>query len=155
MILAAPQVQYCFSSDALPDAAQFAEWAQCLAEVAAISELDAARGIVVRLVDRAEMASLNRRWRGKDHATNVLAFPLEEDSVAAHIPLGDIVICPPVVQKEALDQEKPFIDRMAHMFVHGMLHLLGHDHESSGEAQTMEALEREALARLGYANPYE
>ena len=72
-----------------------------------------------------------------------------------HIPLGDIVICAAVVQKEADEQGKPFIDRLAHMFVHGMLHILGYDHISTNEREEMEALEREALSRLGYANPYE
>ena len=149
------EIQYCSSEDALPTPAQFSEWANCVAELATSSEIDAARSMVVRLVDREEMADLNNQWRDKDYATNVLAFPFAEPDAAAHIPLGDIVICPSVVQEEAQAQGKPFIDRMAHMLIHGMLHLLAYDHQSPEEAQAMEAVEQEALARLGYAKPYE
>lgn len=149
------EVQYCSHDNALPTPVQFTKWANCVARLAASSEIDAARNMVVRLVDREEMASLNSRWRDKDYATNVLAFPFAEPEAAAHIPLGDIVICPAVVREEAQAQGKPFIDRMAHMLIHGMLHLLAYDHKSPEEAQVMEAVEQEALARLGYAKPYE
>ena len=155
MVLAAPEIQNCSSQDDLPSATLFAHWAQCVEQLADVSEIDRGRALVVRLVDREEMAKLNLAFRGKDYPTNVLAFPFEMDAGAAHIPLGDIVICVPVVVEEAQAQGKPFIDRIVHMFVHGVLHLLGYDHQSSSQAETMEALEREALVRLGYAKPYE
>ena len=155
MISAAPEIQYCSTLAELPSAQQFTEWAHCVAAVAEMEEKDRARSFVVRLVDREEMAAINGEWRNKAYATNVLAFPFAEAIDAAHIPLGDIIICAPVVLDEARDQAKPFIDRLAHIFIHGMLHLLGYDHQSSAEAEIMEAFERDALARLGYASPYE
>ena len=101
------------------------------------------------------MRALNAEWRDKDHATNVLAFPFDSEISAAHIPLGDIVICAPIVAAEAREQGKPFVDRMAHMFVHGLLHLLGYDHQTDMQAAEMENIECKALSRLGYAQPYE
>lgn len=155
MNLAKPDIQYCSTHEALPEAAEFFSWAHCVGELIALEASKASRPITVRLVDCDEMTELNRQWRHKDSATNVLAFPFDDEVYSEQFPLGDIVICAPVVQKEADEQEKPFIDRLAHMFVHGMLHILGYNHISSAECEEMEALEREALSRLGYANPYE
>lgn len=116
---------------------------------------EAARGrkrgeITLRLVDSAESQTLNRDFRGKDKPTNVLSFPMGEADY-----LGDIVICAPVVAAEAVEQGKAARAHWAHMVVHGVLHLLGHDHIDDGEAATMEALERKLLARLGFPDPYE
>lgn len=116
---------------------------------------EAARGrkrgeITLRLVDSAESQTLNRDYRGKDKPTNVLSFPMGEPDY-----LGDIVICAPVVAAEAVEQGKAARAHWAHMVVHGVLHLLGHDHIDDGEAATMEALERKLLARLGFPDPYE
>ena len=155
MTLATPDIQYCSMHKGLPEVADFLAWTRCVADVVVVDSSNASRPITVRLVDDDEMTELNSHWRGNAYATNVLAFPYENQTRSEHIPLGDIVICAAVVQKEADEQGKPFIDRLAHMFVHGMLHILGYDHISTNEREEMEALEREALSRLGYANPYE
>ena len=93
---------------------------------------------------------MNKAYRGKDYATNVLTFPLAE----APYLMGDIVICAPVVATEALAQNKPLLAHYAHLAVHGILHLHGYDHEVLAQAELMEGLETAILAKLGYANPY-
>jgi probable rRNA maturation factor len=98
---------------------------------------------------------LNENWRNKPVATNVLAFPAGDMPGVDNYPLGDIVICAEIVKFEADAQSKPYIDRMAHLFIHGLLHLLGYDHQLPDQALDMEGLEEEALSRLGYAKPYE
>ncbi|MGR8947557.1 MAG: rRNA maturation RNase YbeY [Gammaproteobacteria bacterium] len=152
-----PDIQYCSRVERLPGVDKFSAWAGCVNSLlpAKKNKQLQARNFVVRLVDEDEMRSLNKRWRKKDYPTNVLAFPFDAEMSAAHIPLGDVVICAPIVESEACEQGKPFVDRMAHMFVHGLLHLLGYDHQSPEQASKMEQIEREALARLGYAKPYE
>jgi len=116
--------------------------------------------ISVRIVDEAEGRSLNKQFRGMDSATNVLSFPLLEASLAdlpdeMPVALGDIVICGPVVAREASEQGKKCSDHWAHMLVHGALHLFGYDHETDAQAQEMEALEIRILALGGVENPYE
>lgn len=110
----------------------------------------------VTFTDDAHMAVLNRQWRGKDGPTNVLSFPLTEMKPGDPPPplLGDIVIAFETVGREAREQGTPFLDHLAHLVVHGFLHLLGYDHLSDGEAETMEALERRVLARLAIPDPY-
>lgn len=111
--------------------------------------------LVVRVVDEAEMTALNREYRGKDGPTNVLSFPYEPmPGVAADL-LGDVVICAPVVAMEAIKQGKPLDSHWAHIVIHGVLHLLGHDHTEAPQAQEMEALETVLLTRLGFADPYQ
>lgn len=112
--------------------------------------------VSVRVVDEAEGRQLNRDFRGKDDATNVLSFPSDSDvsPPGAPHPLGDIVICGPVVGREAVEQGKALADHWAHMLVHGALHLLGYDHEAERDAERMEALEKEILAAHGVADPY-
>ena len=107
--------------------------------------------VTVRFVGTDEGQTLNRDYRGKDYATNVLSFAYE----AGERVHGDLVLCLPVVEGEAKDQEKPPEAHFAHMVVHGMLHLQGYDHETgSDDAERMEAVEREILADLGYPDPY-
>jgi len=106
----------------------------------------------MRLVGEAEGRTLNRDYRGKDYATNVLTFVYDETDGVLN---GDLVICLPVVIKEAEAQGKAVIDHFAHLVVHGMLHLQGLDHEDDEEAALMEALEVDILARLGIPDPYE
>ena len=110
--------------------------------------------ITVRVVDEAEMSSLNQTYRGKPGPTNVLSFPSELPPELDLPLLGDIVICAPVVRREAVQQGKRESAHWAHMTVHGTLHLLGYDHVADGEAARMEALETTILAGLGYPCPY-
>ncbi|HEY6640633.1 rRNA maturation RNase YbeY [Povalibacter sp.] len=116
--------------------------------------------ITIRIVGAAESRRLNRLWRGKDKPTNVLSFPsglADAGQPAASddsLPLGDLVICAPVVAREAREQVKSPQSHWAHMVIHGVLHLLGYDHEIEGEAELMEEREMNLLATFGYPNPY-
>ena len=113
------------------------------------------RELTIRLVDADEGRQLNHTYRGRDYATNVLSFPFEAPA-GITVPLaGDLVICAPVVEKEAMEQEKTLVAHWAHMVVHGMLHLQGFDHIEDEDAEVMEALEIRLLAQLGFGNPYE
>ena len=105
--------------------------------------------------DDARIRELNGRWRGKDKPTNVLSFPAFEVEKGVQPPmLGDIVLAAETVAREAELEKKPLADHISHLLVHGFLHLLGYDHETQDEAETMEALERRALARLAIPDPY-
>jgi probable rRNA maturation factor len=111
--------------------------------------------LAVVLADDATLQRLNREWRGKDKPTNVLSFPVvapEGLAKAAH--LGDVAIARETLLAEAAGEGKPWHDHLAHLVVHGVLHLLGHDHETAEAAEAMEALERQALDDLGIADPY-
>ncbi len=125
--------------------------------------------VAVRVVGNAESRRLNRTWRGKDKPTNVLSFPgatrvlakrsqapssRRYSSDAAPLPLGDLVVCAPVVAREAREQGKSRSAHWAHMIVHGTLHLLGHDHVKAADAQRMERREIVILKRFGFSNPY-
>lgn len=107
----------------------------------------------VRLVDMAESADLNGRFRDQSHATNVLSFPADA-RLPGFLALGDLVICMAVVAKEAAAQGKTLDAHLLHMIVHGVFHLLGFDHIGDDEAEIMEAAERRVMAWLGYADPY-
>jgi len=107
--------------------------------------------VTVRYVAAAEGRRLNRVYRGKDYATNVLSFPYE--STGGRV-VGDVVICAPVVAREAREQGKATDAHHAHLLVHGLLHLQGYDHERDAEARRMERRERAILAKLGFADPY-
>ncbi len=107
------------------------------------------------LTDDAGMRELNRAWRGLDKPTNVLSFPGSGPSSPEGVRhLGDIALAFDTVAREAAEERKSFADHVAHLIVHGTLHLLGHDHEADEEADAMEALEIAALAQLGIADPY-
>lgn len=130
---------------ALPDAAAVVE----RAATAALGSVDG--DVVVLLTDDAAVRDLNARFRGKDRPTNVLSFPAPE-SAAPH--LGDLVLAHGVCAAEAEAQGKTLAAHLTHLTVHGVLHLLGRDHEDEAEAEAMEAEERDLLARLGVADPY-
>jgi probable rRNA maturation factor len=106
--------------------------------------------IAVRIVGEDEGRTLNRDWRGKDYATNVLTFDYQRDPVV----MADLVLCAPVVEREARDQGKPLAAHYAHLLVHGALHAQGWDHERAADARRMEAREGELLRALGFADPY-
>ena len=142
-------VSYGLPRAGLPSAVSFRRWAAAAAQ-GRIKRAD----LAIRLVDAKEGRALNRHYRGKDYATNVLSFPVELPEGVTLPLLGDLVICAPVVAKEALEQGKSLSAHYAHLTVHGVLHLLGLDHEDDREAEAMEQLERDILAGLGLPDPY-
>ena len=140
---------------AAPQAQQLVEAAAAAALRHAEFDVDA---VTILLTDDDSVRDLNARFRGKDYATNVLSFPAELPEglpKGVKLPLlGDLVLCAPVVAREASAQDKPVAAHYAHLTVHGVLHLLGWDHEDTREAEAMEQLEREILAGLGLPDPY-
>ncbi len=142
------ELQIASDATALPTSEQVAIWVSA----ARLDNGDAT--VVVRIVDEPESRQLNRDYRGKDRPTNVLSFPFEPPPGIPEEHLGDLVICAPVVFREAQEQQKQPEAHWAHMVVHGILHLQGFDHQNSEEAEEMESLERQILARLGYSDPY-
>lgn len=139
-------VQYAAVTEGLPTRPQVRRWVQ-----AALSH---AAEITVRFVAADEGQALNRDYRGKDYATNVLSFVYASDPLRGPI-CGDLVLCAPVVAHEAQQQHKSLQAHYAHLVVHGVLHLQGFDHETAVEAEVMEARERAIVMRLGYPDPYE
>ncbi len=133
----------------LPTKKRFIQWTQ-----AALVKREKAVEVVIRIVDEAESRALNRDYRGKDRPTNVLSFPFEAPPQVPSNLLGDLVICAPVVMREAEAQNKSALSHWAHMTVHGMLHLQGFDHLDENEAEIMEARERQILHELGFSDPY-
>ncbi len=130
-------------TEEVPSAREFTRWA-------AAALAGDGRDVCLRVVGEAEGATLNARFRHRDGATNVLAFPAMQRGV-----LGDIAICAAVAGREAQERERPPPDHYAHLVIHGVLHLLGMDHATSAEASLMEAKEVALLRDLGIANPYE
>ncbi|MFZ7108832.1 rRNA maturation RNase YbeY [Avibacterium avium] len=137
------------NSENLPTEQQFQQWA-----TAAVQAENLQPEITIRVVDEAEIQSLNATYRGKDYPTNVLSFPFECPEEVELPLLGDLVICRQVVEREAQEQGKPLMAHWAHMVVHGCLHLLGYDHIEDAEAEEMESLETEIMQDLGFADPY-
>ena len=125
-----------------PPAAEIARWAS-------EARGEDSRSLCLRVVGEAEAAALNARFRDRGRATNVLAFPADEPGV-----LGDIAICAPVAALEARQQDKALADHYAHLVVHGVLHLLGLDHDTPVKAADMESRETEVLGRFGIVDPY-
>lgn len=152
-ILAGPAVHlsYALPRVGIPAPASFRRWVAAALQGARRRK---PAEIAIRIVDVAEGQALNRQYRGKDYATNVLSFPAELPP-GVNLPLiGDLAICAPVVAREAAEQGKRPRDHWAHLTIHGTLHLLGYDHLEDAEATTMEALETRILAGLGIADPY-
>ena len=144
-------IQLADGSAKTPDVQQIRSWVAAVFTTLERSPL----ALTVRIVGEEEMAKLNRRYRGRDHSTNVLSFPIEPlPSICTDL-LGDIIVCGPVVNREAAIQHKSLIDHWAHMVVHGLLHLFGYTHESNQDALAMEALEKSVLEGLGYSDPYQ
>ena len=137
-------VQIACSTAELPLRSDFRRWAR--------AALEGGGQVTIRLVDAQEGRELNNGYRQKDYATNVLSFPYETEPRLA----GDLVICPEVVEREALEQGKSLSAHYAHLVVHGMLHIQGYDHETGEQdAEAMENEERKILAILGFPDPYE
>ena len=142
-------VNYAAPRAGVPAAVSFRKWVAAALK-GRIREAD----LAIRIVDEREGQALNRHYRGKDYATNVLSFPAELPEGVKLPLLGDLVICAPVGAREAAEQGKPVAAHYAHLTVHGVLHLLGWDHEHDKDAEAMEQLEREVLAELGLPDPY-
>ncbi|MDA3877626.1 MAG: rRNA maturation RNase YbeY [Halothiobacillus sp.] len=139
-----------------PSRNRLIEWVRAaLAE----EKITTALALTIRFVDDDEGKSLNNQYRHKNYATNVLSFPYDADDLPEAMSneryLGDLVVCAPVLVREALEQGKSLTAHSAHLVIHGVLHLLGFDHETDEEAQRMEALEIRAMHRLNMRNPYE
>ena len=135
-------IQYATDCTNLPTQSQMRKWAK------AALRIDTE--VTIRLVDKQEGCQLNYLYRDKNYATNVLTFPLAEEP---HL-MGDIVLCAPVIEAEALAQNKSIEAHYAHLTVHGILHLHGYDHETEAQAELMEGLETAIVTKLGYASPY-
>ena len=135
-------VQFASNAAQLPTRNQLRKW------VKAALRVDTE--VTIRIVDEIEGRKLNRTYRGKDYATNILTFPLTEEP---HL-MGDIIICAPVVIQEAKQQKKTIAAHFAHLTVHGTLHLHGYNHEIEEQAALMESIEVTTMLQLGYPNPY-
>jgi probable rRNA maturation factor len=153
-------VQIATSRRGVPHANSLRKWAAGAARQSGYRFAAGSVGLVLRVVGNAESRMLNRSWRGKDKPTNVLSFPYIEERTrhtgrAVRIDnLGDLILCAPVIAREARDQGKPLTAHWAHMIVHGVLHILGYDHVKSREAGRMETREVAILRGFGYQDPY-
>jgi probable rRNA maturation factor len=134
----------------VPSESDFQVWVSAALE----GRLDEAE-ITIRIVDENEGAELNHQYRGKLGPTNVLSFPFQSPQPLETNLLGDLVVCAPVVRREAEEQGKEAQAHWAHLIIHGTLHLLGYDHQSQQQADEMEAIETGILAQLGFADPYQ
>ncbi len=144
------EIQNASNMNSLPANKLITEWVE-----QALDEKHQEAEITLRIVDEEEGLALNKEWRKKETATNVLSFPVGEILEQAPNLLGDIVICAPIVEQEANQQGKIFDAHWAHLVIHGVLHLQGYDHESDEQADIMESKEIRILKKIGYANPYE
>ena len=144
------EIQRCSKNPQVPASEVMARWAD--EAFGAVLNKDAK--VTIRIVDEEEGAELNRKYRNGVSATNVLAFDYAEDCFAQSDLLGDIIICAPIVVREALSQSKSIDAHWAHMVVHGILHLCGYKHNEEKDAYKMEQLETEILSELGFPAPY-
>ena len=142
-------VQRAYEGPDIPGDDRFEAWA----ELVLAGEGDAM--VNIRIVDEAEGVVLNRQWRGREGATNVLSFPASSPPAGGMRVLGDVVLCAPVVAREAAAQGKPAEHHWAHLTIHGLLHLLGFDHTTAPQAEVMEDREIHLLDQLGMPNPYD
>lgn len=149
--LAIVDLQLAIAGEKLPKQAELEAWVNA---VLVRFPQESRHEVTVRIVDTEEGQALNRDYRGRDKPTNVLSFPFDGPPGVTLPLLGDLVLCHPVVVREAHEQAKRLVDHYAHLVIHGMLHLLGHDHLEEAEAETMEGLEREILADFAIADPY-
>jgi probable rRNA maturation factor len=139
-------VQYAAHVSSIPSRSEFRKW------VKAALKQDAE--IVLRIVEEAEGRNLNRDFRNRDYATNVLTFSYENVKHDSNPLVGDIVLCASVIEREVSQQHKVLAAHYAHLTVHGVLHLQGYDHETEADAAVMEQLETQIVEKLGYRDPY-
>ena len=135
----------------IPTSSELERWANVVLAYEGVSEQE----ITVRFTDEVESQALNFEYRGKEKPTNVLSFPFEAPPGIEMNLLGDLVICAPVISREAKEQQKAVVNHYAHMTVHGLLHLMGYDHIEDADAEEMESKEIEILAQLGIDDPYQ
>lgn len=138
-------------SQQIPALAELERWVSAALQSQQLEDAE----VSLYIVDEDESQKLNSQYRGKDYPTNVLSFPADIPEEVGVPLLGDLVVCAPVVEREAREQGKTLAAHWAHMLVHGSLHLLGFDHIDDGEAEEMEALETEIITGLGYPAPYQ
>ncbi len=144
------QLQIASEEDDIPQQSQFEIWAK-----KALESRTHARELTIRIVDESESRHLNHQFRHKDKPTNVLSFPCDLPKGVELPLLGDLVICAPLVKREAAEQNKSALSHWAHLTLHGTLHLLGYDHETEADALKMEHLETALMQSLGFNDPYE
>lgn len=144
------ELQLASITSGIPSRNDFIKWVGASMAESKIEDVE----VVVRIVDETECATLNKNYRGKTGPTNVLSFPYESPPQLETNLLGDLIICAPVIEREAKDQGKPVDAHWAHMAVHGTLHLLGYDHQTDEQAVEMESREKIILTGLGYDDPY-
>ncbi len=142
-------VQYAATGEGMPEPGEIVGWVQ-----AAVAGRRDNAELSVRVVDEAEITVLNHRFRGQDRPTNVLSFPVGDMPGMEVSLLGDVVVCAPVVRRQAREQRKSERAHWAHMVVHGTLHLLGYDHVTPADAEEMEQIEKAVLDSFGYKDPY-
>ena len=143
------EVQFACSSCKVPTERQFEHW------VKAVLPANESAEVLIRLVDKEESQQLNARYRNLDKATNVLSFPADLPPEIDLPLLGDIIICGPLVEAEAAAQGKTTESHWAHLTIHGLLHLLGYDHQEEAQARAMESRETTILGQVGYPDPYQ
>ena len=144
------EIQRVCSLKSIPSDEKFQLWSE-----AVLKERITATELNIRIVEEHEIAELNKRYRGKNKSTNVLSFPFDAVTPDPMPILGDLVICAPLVAREAQEQSKEIESHWAHLVVHGILHLLGYDHETVDDTKIMETLESEILTKMNYPAPYE
>jgi len=147
------EIQRATTSTSTPADERFQHWINMVP-----GKLNHKSQLSIRLVDEPEARRFNRDYRNSDYATNVLSFPADLPeglpSEVRQSQLGDLLICAPVVAREAVERKRSEADHWAHLTIHGVLHLLGYDHEQDAEAAIMESLEIEILRELGISDPY-
>ena len=143
-------IQIISQSKQLPEQGQFQNWVD-----AVLNNESQDAELVIRIVDEAEMTQFNEQYSDKKGSTNILSFPFEAPEGVDNYLLGDMLVCAPVVEKEAKQQHKELDHHWAHMIVHGVLHLLGYDHVDDQDAEEMETLEIKILKKIKIKNPYE
>jgi probable rRNA maturation factor len=142
-------IQYATDKKGIPGPAKIRKWARL-----GLADIREEAVMTIRIVDNSESAALNKAWRGKNKATNVLSFPAGDNPLMPEL-FGDLALCAKVISSEAKQQGKTLDAHWAHMIIHGILHLAGYDHIKPREARKMEAVEISKLQSLKFPNPYE